>query len=95
MIDQATREQIIKLSHNQNRIVEKLKELDFLVKAGNALQDSINKRLSGLETALLGAGVLNKDGLELHQSFKVDGATTENETVDNQFTTNPKETTEL
>jgi hypothetical protein len=31
----------------------------------------LERRISGIETALLGAGVLKEKGLELHQSFQI------------------------
>lgn len=63
---------VAKLAENQGKIVAKIREQEFMLQAYQAITDDLRKRLSGLETALLGAGVLNKDGLDLHQSFKPD-----------------------
>ncbi len=60
-------EKMKKLIVNQNIMILKLKALDLEVKAALA----IAKQVSGLSTALLGAGILTKEGLELHQSFEV------------------------
>lgn len=77
MQDETTRKQIAQLVLNQGKLVEKIKELDFLVKGGEALRQRLQERIVGLETALIGAGVLNQEGLDLHQSFKVEEATEE------------------
>lgn len=61
--------QVRKLIENQNKIVKKIQEMDFLIKGYTLLDEGLRDRIGGLETALLGAGVLTKEGLELHQSF--------------------------
>ncbi|MFZ3032280.1 MAG: hypothetical protein WA082_04545 [Candidatus Moraniibacteriota bacterium] len=60
-------EKMKKLIVNQNIMILKLKALDLEVKAALALAKQVN----GLSTALLGAGLLTKEGIELHQSFEV------------------------
>lgn len=80
-----TPENMKKLNENIEKIVNRIKalgerddglandlellsqDLSLLTAAHNA----IVKELKGLQTALLGAGVLTKDGLDLHQSFDV------------------------
>lgn len=61
--------QVRKLVENQNKIVKKIQEMDFLIKGYTLLDQGLRDRIGGLETALLGAGVLTKEGLDLHQSF--------------------------
>lgn len=60
-------EKVKKLIVNQNLMILKIKSLDLEVKGALA----IAKQVQGLSTALLGAGVLTKEGLELHQSFEI------------------------
>lgn len=96
---QTLKAQIAKLVENQGKIVKKIqeldenyKQLDFLIKAGAVLDEGVRKRLGGLETALLGARILNKEGLELHQSF---GVTNEKQNAyDNVHAETGKETTQ-
>ena len=52
-------EKVKKLIVNQNLMILKIKSLDLEVKGALA----IAKQVQGLSTALLGAGVLTKEGL--------------------------------
>jgi septal ring factor EnvC (AmiA/AmiB activator) len=75
-----TNEDIKRFNENQRKLVEKIKELqrevsalDLKVSASIAGNKNVMRELSGLQTALIGANVLTKEGLELHCSFNLPG----------------------
>lgn len=69
---QKLKAQIAKLAENQGRLVSKIQQIDFELSAYKAIADSFRDKFTGLETALLGANVLTRDGLDFHQSFNHD-----------------------
>jgi regulator of replication initiation timing len=69
------KEQIKKLSENQNKIVSKISAMDLLlaglVETNNALvkeNETLRNRIGGIETILVESGI-TKEAIKLHQSF--------------------------